>query len=295
MSILILGAKGMLGRMLMEVVGQDQEVVGFDRDGLDITDPESIRRGFAQTKPSIVINAAGYTDVDGAETNADLANRVNGDAVGFLAQACIEHDATLVHYSTDYVFDGLDPRGYDEDAEPGTSVNAYGRSKRLGEEKLLSLEPSKLHYYLIRTSWLYGPWGKNFVDTMLKLGEVKKELRVADDQYGKSTYTYDLAHATREILEAEEEFETGIYHVTNDAPDGGITWYEFAEEIFRIAQTLPNGHVYEHIAVSPCGSDEYPRAAKRPTYSMLVNTKLFSRRSWEEALRDYLMKYHAKS
>lgn len=316
MSILILGANGMLGRMLVDVIGKDQDIVAFDRNDVDITDYESIRRGFARAKPTVVINAAAYTDVDGAETHEELANRVNGEAVGFLAQACIEHDATFVHYSTDYVFDGFDARGYDEDAESGPAVNAYGRSKLLGEQKLIAAsETGKLHYYLIRTSWLYGPWGKNFVDTMLKLGSERDEIRVVDDQYGKPTYTYDLAHATREILEAEEEYESGIYHITNETSEGGITWFTLAKEIFRLTDMPVN--------VTPCSSGEFTRLAvarrgspgpesgrpapsergrgapqdgaarpaKRPAFSVLVNTKLFERRAWNEALEEYLRVY----
>lgn len=281
MAIIILGAKGMLGRSLVEVFSRDHDVLAWDQEELDITDADALKRRFREMRPRFVINAAAFTDVDGAEANTRAADLVNGVAVGLLAEACAEWGSVLVHYSTDYVFDGENPNGYDEDWVPTKSVNAYGRSKLLGEQALWRIGLERLPFYLIRTSWLYGPHGKNFVDTMLKIGREQQEVRVVDDQHGKPTYTEDLAHATLEIVSGDEEkYETGAYHVTNETPPGGITWYDFAVEIFRIAG-MP-------VRVLPIPSREFPRPAARPRYSVLVNTKLFKRRPWEEALREYL-------
>ena len=286
MAIIILGAKGMLGRALVDVFSRDHDVLAWDQEELDITDADAVRRRFHEMRPRFVINAAAFTDVDGAEVNTHAANLVNGAAVGLLAEACVEWGSTFVHYSTDYVFDGENPKGYDEDWMPTNPVNAYGRSKLLGEQALWRIGLERLPFYLIRTSWLYGPHGKNFVDTMLKLGREQKEIRVVNDQHGKPTYTYDLAHATLEIVSGDEEkYEPGVYHVTNETPSEGITWYDFAFEIFRLAR-LP-------VRVAPISSEEFsrpagPARAKRPRYSILTNTKLFRRRPWEEALQEYL-------
>lgn len=290
MSIVIIGAKGMLGHALIEVFSEEHEIFAWDREELDITDADAVRRRINEARPDIVINAAAYTDVDGAEEHEEEASRINGEAVGYLAQACVECGATLVHYSTDYVFDGENPEGYDEDDPPTISVNAYGRSKLFGEQALWRVGLERLPFFLIRTSWLYGPYGKNFVDTMLDLGRERDEIKVVNDQHGKPTYTFDLAFTTREIISNDEEYEPGAYHVTNEVrgPNGmpsgeGITWYDFAVEIFRQAK-MP-------VRVSPVSSSEFPRPAKRPTYSMLKNTKVFLRRSWQEALEEYLEKH----
>lgn len=281
MAIIILGAKGMLGRALVDVFSRDHDVLAWDQEELDITDADALKRRFRETRPRFVINAAAFTDVDGAEANARAADLVNGAAVGLLAEACAEWGSALVHYSTDYVFDGENPNGYDEDWAPIKPVNAYGRSKLLGEQALWRIGLERLPFYLIRTSWLYGSHGKNFVDTMLKIGREQQEVRVVNDQHGKPTYTHDLAHATLEIVSGDEEaYETGVYHVTNETPPHGITWYDFAVEIFRIAG-MP-------VRVLPISSREFPRPAARPRYSVLVNTKLFKRRPWEEALREYI-------
>ena len=176
------------------------------------------------------------------------------------------------------MFDGENPAGYREDDTPTQAVNAYGSSKRAGEKALLRNEHGKLHAYLVRTSWLYGPNGKNFVDSIVKLAREKNELHVVNDQHGKPTYTFDLAAATRELLDSRSL--PGTYHVTNETPPEGITWYDFAREVVRLSGSSTR--------VIPCASEEYPRPARRPTYSMLMNTKLSSRRPWKAALEEYL-------
>lgn len=280
MKIIILGAKGMLGSALTKGFADGNEVVAWDREELDITDKDAVGEKIYEAQPDAVINAAAYTDVDGTEENQELANKINGEAVGYLAQACREAGAAFVHYSTDYVFDGKNPEGYREDDQPGPPVNAYGRSKLLGEQQLFSLarSPRPPRWHLIRTSWLYGINGKNFVDTMLRLGKEKDRLQIVNDQHGNPTYVKDLAEATEEIIVGT--YEPGVYHVTNKTPPEGITWFDFAVEIFAQADIT--------VSVTPCASEEFPRPAKRPAYSMLINTKLPQRRDWREALAEYL-------
>jgi len=298
--ILILGAKGMLGCELMESF-KDFELYGWDMEEIDITSREQVDEKIGELKPNIVINAAAYADVDGCETNEELARKVNGDAVGYLASICQKIGAIFVHYSTDYVFGGDNPRGYKEDAIHRVPLGIYGQSKLLGEELLLkrkhrsselSCPPkrerrrefaikSELMFYLIRTSWLFGKHGKNFVDTMLKLAQNQDELKVVNDQHGKPTYTLDLAQRTREII--EKQLPCGIYHLTNE---GVTTWYDFAKQVFADLSGLSG---FKRIPkIIPCTSQEFPRPAKRPQYSILLNTKLTPSRSWQEALREYL-------
>lgn len=239
---------------------------------IDITSEDQVNEKIGELKPSIVINAAAYTDVDGCEANKELAMKVNGEAVSYLASICKKIGAIFVHYSTDYVFHGHNSEGYKEGDTPRNPLNVYGQSKLLGEELL---KKNTEMYYLIRTSWLFGKHGNNFVDTMLKLAEERDELKVVNDQYGKPTYASDLAERTREII--EKRMPCGVYHLTNE---GATTWNDFAEEIFKIKNIK--------VKVEPCASQEFQREAKRPQYSILLNTKLSPSRSWQEALREYL-------
>ncbi len=270
MKILVTGAGGMLGQAVMRT-WSDLEPVGLDLPDLDITNPPQIARTLDLYQPTVVINCAAYTAVDDCETNEQTANRVNGTAVGYLAKACTLRNVRLIHVSTDYVFDGNNEHGYREDA-PLAPLNAYGRSKAKGEHEIVS----KAHqYYLIRTSWLYGPGNKNFVTTMLDLAQTKPELKVVNDQHGKPTYTRDLAVFIKQLV--LDRAPSGVYHGVNE---GETTWYEFAVEIFRLAG-LKN-------KVKSCTSEEFPRPAKRPAYSTLLNTKRPLMRPWTEALGDYL-------
>jgi dTDP-4-dehydrorhamnose reductase len=258
-QVVIFGAFGMLGHALQQVF---PEALFTARD-LDITDDARVRAFMRDLKPALVINAAAYTDVEGCEENREQAFEVNGRAPGYIAEACHESGALLVHYSTDYVFNG-EKQEYIETDVPDP-INVYGASKLLGEQ-LIQKHHDK--YLLIRTSWLYGPYGHNFVDTMLTLSRQMEQVKVVNDQFGRPTYTSDLAVETRNLLEKEP----GIYHITND---GTCTWYEFARAI------IPNA--------VPCPTDEFPRKAARPKHSVLVSTKTEPLRSWREALADYLM------
>lgn len=271
MKILIIGAHGMLGSMLQHVLA-DLNPTCWDRDELDIVDADAVWKKISAEKPEVIINAAAYTDVNGAETNKELAWAVNAQSVRYIASIARELQAILVHYSTDYIFPGTKVEGYQEDDQPGPPVNAYGESKLAGENVLRAVAP---RFYLLRTAWLYGPNGKNFVDTILKLSVEKPDLSVVNDQHGSPTFTKDVAQVTRKLV--EEKYPLGTYHAVNE---GMTTWYGFAKEIFRIKgiDTL----------VKPITSAEYSLPARRPRYSRLLNTKGPKLRSWQEALVDYL-------
>lgn len=269
-KILILGYQGMLGSELNREF-KDWQVTGWDKKELDITNKKKLERKITKLNPEIIINAAAYTNVEEAETNQRLALKVNGKAVGYLAQIAKRLGAILIHYSTDYVFDGKNRKGYKETAQPNP-INVYGKSKFLGEA-LLHRHSDK--YYLIRSSWMFGKGGNDFVKKMLQLGKENAKLKVVNDQHGKPTYASDLAYGTKRLLEQAKPF--GIYHLTNE---GKTTWYQFARKIFALKKIK--------VEITPITSQEYKSQAKRPLYSVLINTKLSKLRHWEEALEEYL-------
>jgi dTDP-4-dehydrorhamnose reductase len=271
MKILVLGAQGMLGQAIMSTWPEHQ-LIGLDRPEIDITKPLDISHALVTYQPQAVINCAAYTAVDQCETEEELADRVNGTAVGYIARACEAQRLPVVHISTDYVFDGLKQEGYLEKDEPGPAVNAYGRTKLHGEEQL-RLNTSR--FYLVRTSWLYGSGGKNFVQTMLELGQTKKEVQVVADQHGKPTFTRDLSLFIKGLV--QERAPYGVYHGVNEEP---TTWRDFAVEIFRQAGL--------NFVVQPGPTAAFPRPANRPAWSILLNTKRPAMRLWSEALADYL-------
>ncbi len=275
MKTLILGAKGMLGHELAKVFASHKPFL-WDFDEIDITDQTQVNEKILDLAPELIINAAAYTNVDACEENEELATHVNGAAVGHLAEAASTLGATLVHYSTDYVFDGAKQEGYTEDDLPNP-INAYGRSKLVGEQMLKQVQHDAPNfiYYIIRTAWLYGVHGKNFVETMLALADKGEPIKVVDDQIGSPTYAPDLAVATLELVESKKP--SGIYHRTND---GVTSWYGFAKEIFKVFT--------REVDLAPCASADYPRPAKRPSFSVLQSTKLPPLRPWQEALRDYV-------
>lgn len=278
MKIVILGAKGMLGKALLEEFKTDCEVLAFDKQNLDVTNKNNVKIKFEEIKPDFVINATAYNSVDKIEENVadyNLAGQVNGYAVGDLAQICQSLNIVLVHYSTDYVFKGDNPSGYAEDVfiDP---INKYGETKALGENLLKS---NTDRYYLIRLSRLFGPIGesqtskRSFVDVMLDLAlnKGKKEFDLVDDEKSCPTYSKDLAQLTGYILENKLPF--GIYHCANN---GACTWYEFAKEIFKIKKL--------EVQCNPVPAAHFPRPAKRPRFSELINTKLPKQKSWQESL-----------
>jgi dTDP-4-dehydrorhamnose reductase len=269
-KILITGARGMVGQAVMRTWSEFGPI-GLNLPELDITNPLQIAQILDLYKPAVLINCAAYTAVDACETNESTANLVNGTAVGYLAEACAKRSIRLVHISTDYVFDGQNKKGYREDAD-WEPINAYGRSKALGEKEIIARAAD---FYLVRTSWLYGSGGKNFVSTMLELAKSKPELKVVNDQHGKPTYTTDLALFIKQLV--LDNAPNGIYHGVNESE---TTWFDFTREIFKLANIS--------IPVTPCTSDEFPRLATRPAWSTLLNTKQPPLRPWGGALRDYL-------
>jgi len=275
--VLVLGAQGMLGRDLVEILFPSYEVVGWDLRDLDITQAREAQEKIAHLHPRIIINCAAYTDVDGCESQPGLAFAVNAEGVRNLALAALAVPARLIHLSTDYVFDGVSQRPYIED-DPPSPLNLYGRSKHQGE---IFLRESGADHLIVRTAWLYGPRGKNFVEAILRQAEAGKDLRVVDDQRGSPTFTRDLSFAVRDLLEGGVQ---GVSHVTNS---GSCTWCEFAREILRQKGMRT-------IKVHPISAEELGRPAKRPAFSFLdcsryekVSGKKM--RPWEEGLKDYFL------
>jgi dTDP-4-dehydrorhamnose reductase len=270
--ILVVGSKGMLGQELMALLGSAAR--GVDVGDIDITDLASVQRVLVTLKPRIVINAAAYTDVDGCETQTELALQVNGEGVAHLAMITKEIGAKLVQLSTDYVFDGRNPSAYQEDDAPAP-LSVYGESKLAGEMNA-KFNPD---YLIVRTQWLYGHAGKNFVETMLRLAGERSELAVVDDQIGSPTWTYDLSLAIKALI---DKGCTGIYHAANS---GTVSWNGFAREIFHQAGLA--------ITVNPMSTEQLGRPAARPLHSTLDCSKLaadtgFVPQPWQEALKRYL-------
>lgn len=270
--ILVVGANGMLGHDLMAIL--PGEVHGIDLPDMDITSLESVQEVLERVRPEIVVNAAAYTDVDGCETNVDMAMSVNGEGVAYLAMASLSIGARLVHVSSDYVFDGSKGSPYLED-DPTGPLSVYGESKLAGEMNA-RFNPDHL---VVRTQWLYGLHGKNFVETMLRLAKEKDELAVVDDQVGSPTWTVDLANAIKALI---EHGCTGIYHAVNS---GFCSWNGFAQAIFEESGLS--------VKVNPMTTDQLNRPARRPLYSTLDCARLgqdtgFRPQHWREALRAYL-------
>lgn len=252
---------------------QNHEVHTFNHEQLDIADRDQVLSTIMNLKPEVVINTAAYNAVDNAEDNQDLAFKVNAEGPQYLAEACSTNDAFLIHFSTDYVFDGTNADGYQENAAKNP-LNVYGKSKSIGEDLI---KENCSHYAIIRTSWLFGPNGNNFVTTMLGLAEKNKELNVVNDQRGCPTYTMDLAQALAEFIKHPQ---AGTFHLTNSTI---LTWFEFAQKIFRRAGI--------EIQLKPISSQELNRKAPRPQNSVLLNTKLKPLRDLDSALDDFLKNF----
>ncbi len=256
MRLLVTGAAGMLGTDVCAAAAPGHDVVACARADLDIADSDAVRAALRDIRPDAVINCAAWTDVDGAETSEAQATLINGDGAGHLAAAASEVGAHIVHVSTDYVFGGAATEPYREDAPTGP-IGAYGRSKLAGEIAVESAAPSS--HAIVRTAWVFGPHGKNFVDTMLRLGAERDELTVVDDQLGCPTYTGHLAPALVEIALARAH---GVLHV---AGGGACTWWELARATFEragLTVTLHRGTTAGFGAPAP-----------RPAYSVLGSTR----------------------
>ena len=278
MKIMITGAYGMLGSDLREVLKNFELICTGSKD-LDISDEEKVMEFISEKSPDLVVNAAAYTAVDDCETHFDEAYAVNAIGPKNLAIACKKQDIPLVHISTDYVFDGSKRTPLIETDKLGPQ-SAYGKTKLEGE-KFIQENTDK--YFILRTAWLYGLHGNNFVKTMLDLAETHDDITVVNDQIGSPTYSLDLAVSIANLLNSDKY---GIYHLTNE---GECSWYEFSKRIFELSDV--------DVKVLPVTTEEFPRPAPRPHYSVLSNQKWIKAgfppmRKYEEALSDYLSLYN---
>lgn len=310
-KVLIIGSKGMLGQELVKAFKHDKEykVIAWDREDIDITKEKEVAKKVGFTKPNIIINAAAYNAVDKCEESKkefEIAKKINGLAPGYLAASAKKNKAILIHYSTDYVFSGqpeipeptgcnhscascslhqdfVPEIGFDEEAQPDP-VNNYGKSKLLGEKEVAK---NMKNFYLVRTSKIFGKPAKgkeakkSFFDVMFEVGKKNKEVKAVDEETSCFTYAPDLAKKTKEIVDSKKPF--GIYHVTNSEP---CTWFEATVELYRQAKIKAK--------IIPVLGEEFSRPAKRPFYSVLINTKLNPMRSWKEALKEYLKTVNKK-
>lgn len=296
MTILLIGKDGQLGQELQAHLAPQETVKAVGRDTLDLANPDQIRQMIGAVRPDIVVNAAAYTGVDKAETEVELAQAINGTAPTVMAAAAQAVGATLIHISTDYVFDGTKNTPYLEE-DVTHPLGAYGRSKLLGEQ---GVKARCDRHLILRTAWVYGAGGKgNFVKTMLRLGKERDELRVVVDQVGTPTWTGHLATVIAQMIARLQHTEQsaipfGTYHVTNS---GAISWYDFAIAIFEEAEHL--GFPLKIQAVVPITTAEYPTPAKRPAYSVLSHKKTTEllqtppphwRRDLRQMLRSFIRK-----
>ncbi len=277
MKVLVTGVKGQLGYdVVNELTKRGHEAVGVDVDEMDITDGEACRQVITEANPDAVIHCAAYTAVDAAEDNVDLCRRVNADGTRNIALVCRDLDIKMVYISTDYVFDGQGTRPWEPD-DARDPLNVYGVTKCEGE---MAVEELVKKFFIVRIAWVFGVNGKNFIRTMLRLGEERGAVSVVDDQIGSPTYTYDLARLLVDMTESEHY---GRYHATNE---GFCSWYEFACEIFKQAGMA-------EVKVTPVDSSQFPAKAKRPMNSRMDKSKLAANGfeplpAWQDALNRYL-------
>ncbi|MCP5277722.1 MAG: dTDP-4-dehydrorhamnose reductase [Thiobacillus sp.] len=287
--ILLTGAQGQVGWELCRTLSSLGQVVAMDQKSMDLADPDAIRRVVAEVRPRAIVNPAAYTAVDKAESEPELARRVNAEAPGILAEEAAKSGALLVHYSTDYVFDGSGERPWQEGDAPGP-INVYGATKLAGEQAIAA---SGCRHLIFRTSWVYGARGANFLLTMRRLMRERPELKIVDDQIGAPTWCRSLAEATAQVLAqlasplggADKPEPWGVYNMTNDGETGGYTsWHGFAQAILDLEglETPPR-----LVSIPSC---DYPMPAPRPLNSRLDNGKLervFGIRlpAWHQALK----------
>lgn len=293
-TILITGRTGQVGWELERCLTGLGHVVATDRTKFDLADPDSIRRAIRDLRPDIIVNPAAYTAVDKAESEPDIAMQVNGIGPGVLAEEAKRWGALLVHYSTDYVFDGTNPAPYTESDEPNP-INVYGKTKLAGER---AIQATGCRHLILRTSWVYGARGKNFLLTMLRFAKEREELRIVDDQMGAPTWSRTIAQTTAHILARlilpsasskgceSEGWRVDISSVFHLTAEGVTTWYRFAQTIFQMgaAKKLCRAPI-----VRPIATEEYPLPAARPRNSKLATRKLCNQfglvlPAWDAAL-----------
>lgn len=277
MKYLITGVNGQLGYdVVLELEKRGYtNIVKTNRENMDLTNEEKVRQVIKDEKPDIVIHCGAYTNVDGAEDDVDTCMKVNSESTKWIAEECKKIDSKFIYISSDYVFDGKKDGiyGVDDNTNP---LNIYGKSKELGEKNSL-LNPKT---FIVRTSWVFGINGKNFVKTMLRLAKIKTELSVVCDQIGSPTYTKHLAKI---LVDVSLTDKYGVYHATNE---GYCSWYQFAKKIFELRNI--------NILVNPITSDNYPQKAKRPKNSCLSKESLIKNNfdklpNWEDALKEFLI------
>lgn len=269
MKILLLGKHGQVGRELEKTLARLGELTALDRQGLDLSNPDSIREQIRRLRPDVIVNAAACTAVDKAESEPDLAMAVNGTAPGVMAEEAARLNALLVHYSTDYVFDGTKSSPYTEQDTPNP-LNAYGRSKLMGE-RMVCAQASR--FLIFRSMWVYDAQGKNFLNTIKRIGAQRSELTIVDDQFGAPTWSREIAQATARAIalylaDPDPKRLNGIYHLT---AQGQTSWFGFAQAAAGYGLFAGLAHPPALRAIS---SAEFPTPAKRPMYSVLSNAKL---------------------
>jgi dTDP-4-dehydrorhamnose reductase len=275
MRVLIFGNAGQLGRDLMKVFSADAHVTGYDLPEVSIAEPAAVHACIVRDRPDLVVNAAAYTNVEGAEDNAAEAFRVNEGGARIVAEATRAANLPLIHYSTDFVYDGRKKTPYETTDAPNP-LSVYGKSKLAGDEAVRAANP---RHFILRTAWLYGPGGNNFVEKILGAAKKNPSLKVVSDEIGSPTHTWDLAEASRSIGSTHAY---GIHHAVNA---GQTSRDRFAAKILEIAGLAT--------AITPCLSGEFPSKAARPPYSVLSTASLerasgYRFRSWEDALEHYL-------
>lgn len=286
--IWLIGNKGMLGNDVEKLLKERGLTYWGSDNEVDITDCKTLEHFGEDKKTKWVINCAGYTQVDKAEDEVDKVFKINRDGVKNVALFCLEKHIKLIHISTDYVFDGSQraPFAYSEEDEPNP-INIYGRSKLAGEEEIKKILRK---YFIIRTAWLYGLQGNNFVYTMLRLFKERDLVKVVEDQWGSPTYTVDLAKVILKIIK-DDSVSYGIYNFTNE---GVVNWYEFASTIYDKANRLGLIEGNKKVEIKSIKTEDYPTAARRPRYSVLSKEKIkrefnLKIKNWDDALEDFLV------
>lgn len=289
-KLLLIGCQGQLGQELQPFLAKLGDLTSVGKAEMDLTDFDTIRKVINQVQPQIIINAAAYTAVDKAETEPSLADAINGVAPKIMAETAEKLGASLIHVSTDYVFDGQKNTPYTEE-DLTNPLGAYGKSKLLGE---IGIQGTNAHHLIVRTAWVYGTYGRqNFVKTMLRLGKEREEIKVVADQIGSPSWTKDIATAIAQLtaltLTDSEKPASGLYHFTNS---GVASWYDFTIAISEEAKKL--GFPWKTERILPITTAEYPTPAQRPHYSVLANQKLNKVLGnypphWRDGLRNMLL------
>lgn len=296
-KILLTGKNGQVGWELQRTLAPLGQVIALDVENLDLTDAEAIRRKVQKIQPQIIVNPAAYTAVDKAESEPGLTEAVNGTAPGIFAEEARRLGAVLVHYSTDYVFDGSKAVPYAEDDAPNPQ-SVYGKTKLAGEQ---AVRASGCKHLILRTSWVYGVHGENFVKTILRLAKERSELRIVADQFGAPTWARDLAQATASALASWQKKgwdsgASGLYHLT---AAGRTNWHDYAEEIVRLARSYDRELAARKLDIHAITTNEYPVPAKRPANSLLANDKIHGAfgivlPQWQESLAECIRLIYPK-